>query len=637
MTAAANPAVSPSLQPGALARVTQELAAAPAADATAGQKAARPPAAPITQPTRMAEELHFATHDGQQLFYRRWPALTAERRGAVVLFHRGHEHSGRMAHLVDELDLPGFDVYAWDARGHGRSPGERGYSPSFGTSVRDVQTFVDHITAAHGVAMADMHIVAQSVGAVLVATWAHDYAPQVRGLTLASPAFKVKLYVPFARAGLALMHKLRGHFVVNSYVKPQYLTHDKARIESYRADPLITRPIAVGVLLGLYEAAERVVQDAQAITQPVQLLISGSDWVVHQQPQHDFFERLGSAIKTRTVLPGFFHDTLGERDRAVAVKAVRQFVLERIDRPAPAVDLREADDHGATADEAFELSRPLSPFSPRGLYWAVTRASLKLGGWLSAGIRLGHRTGFDSGSTLDYVYRNRPEGVPGLGKLIGTAIDKVYLNSIGWRGIRQRKLHVEELLREAMGRVAGAGQPVRVTDIAAGHGRYVLDAVTGSSVKPQAVLLRDYSDINVRDGRALIQAKGLQDVARFEQADAFDRASLAAMAPRPTVGVVSGLYELFDSNEQVGTSLQGLADAIPVGGYLVYTGQPWHPQLELIARALTSHRQGQAWVMRRRTQAEMDQLVAAAGFRKVTQRIDEWGIFSVSLAQRVAA
>jgi hypothetical protein len=39
--------------------------------------------------------------------------------------------------------------------------------------------------------------------------------------------------------------------------------------------------------------------------------------------------------------------------------------------------------------------------------------------------------------------------------------------------------------------------------------------------------------------------------------------------------------------------------------------------------------------MRRRSQLEMDQLVAAAGFRKVTMRVDEWGIFSVSLAQRV--
>jgi hypothetical protein len=83
-------------------------------------------------------------------------------------------------------------------------------------------------------------------------------------------------------------------------------------------------------------------------------------------------------------------------------------------------------------------------------------------------------------------------------------------------------------------------------------------------------------------------------------------------------------------------SLAGLKAAVPLGGYLVYTGQPWHPQLEFIARALTSHRGGAAWVMRRRSQAELDQLVETAGFRKLEQRIDEWGIFTVSLAQRVA-
>jgi hypothetical protein len=356
--------------------------------------------------------------------------------------------------------------------------------------------------------------------------------------------------------------------------------------------------------------------------------------VVHRKPQDRFFERLGSRIKTRTVLPGFFHDTLGERDRAGAVRQIRDFVLDRFAETAPTMaDLTQAHRAGATADEARALARPLPVLSPRGLYWALTRGALKLGGVLSKGVRLGHRTGFDSGATLDYVYRNQAQGLP----LLGTLVDRAYLDSIGWRGIRQRKLHVEELLREAMHRVAGSGQPVRVADIAAGHGRYVLDAVLRSEVRPQAIVLRDYSRQNVLDGRKLIEAKGLEGLARFDQADAFERASVAAVDPRPTVGVASGLYELFDDNEQVGRSLDGLADAIPPGGYLVYTGQPWHPQLELIARALTSHRQGQAWVMRRRTQGEMDQLVARAGFRKVAQRIDEWGIFTVSLAQRVAA
>ncbi|WP_326535209.1 bifunctional alpha/beta hydrolase/class I SAM-dependent methyltransferase [Pseudorhodoferax sp.] len=583
-----------------------------------------------TSPSRTAQELHFDTHDGVALFYRHWPA-TGTRRGAVVLFHRGHEHGARMAHLVDELDLPDFDFFAWDARGHGRSPGARGHSPSFAHSVRDVQTFVEHIGRHHGVAEQDLHIVAQSVGAVLISTWAHDHAPKVRGLTLASPAFEVKLYVPFARPGLALMHKLRGLFFVNSYVKARFLTHDAGRIASYDSDPLISRPIAVNILLDLYEAADRVVADANAIVLPTQLLISGADWVVQHAPQHRFFERLGSAVKEKIELPGFFHDTLGERDRAPAVAAVRRFILRGFDQPAAPVDLRGADRAGATAEESRALAAPLHPLSPRGLYWAATRAGLQLGGRLSRGVALGHATGFDSGSTLDYVYRNEAAGAP----LVGKAIDRTYLDSIGWRGIRQRKLHVEELLRLAMERLDRDGRAVRVMDIAAGHGRYVLDAVASSPVRAQSILLRDYSDINVRDGQRLIDERGLADRARFVQADAFDRASLAAVAPRPTLAVVSGLYELFPDNAMVRGSLAGVADAVEEGGYLVYTGQPWHPQLEMIARALTSHRQGQAWVMRRRTQAEMDQLVEEAGFRKLTQRVDRWGIFTVSLAQRL--
>ena len=584
-----------------------------------------------TRTARPCESFRFGTHDGVELFYRHWPASPgAARRGAVLLVHRGHEHSGRVAHLADELDLPEFGVFAFDARGHGLSGGERGQSPGFAATVRDLDAFTAHLGAVHGVAVPDLAVVAQSVGAVVAATWVHDYAPPIRCLTLASPAFDVRLYVPFARPGLRLLQRLRGNFKVNSYVKAKLLTHDKARQASFAADELITRPIAVNLLLGLYEAADRVVDDARAITVPTQLLISGSDFVVRQQPQHRFFERLGSPVKERQVLPGFYHDTLGERDRAPVVAGVRRFILAQFAQPPQPVPLLNADRAGHTRDEADALATPLAALSPRGLYWGATRLGLRLGGRLSDGLRLGHQTGFDSGSTLDYVYRNEP----GSRGRMGRAMDRAYLDSPGWRGIRQRKLNAEALLREATERLREAGQPVHVLDIAAGHGRYVLDAM--AELRPTSILLRDYSALNVAAGRRLIAEKGLETVAAFVEGDAFDRDSLATVDPRPTLGIVSGLYELFPGNDLVRRSLDGLAAAIPEGGYLVYTNQPWHPQLELIARALTSHRQGQAWVMRRRTQGEMDQLVAAAGFRKLEQRIDEWGIFTVSLARRVA-
>ena len=78
-----------------------------------------------TQAARAAGRAPFRTFDGTELFYRAWePAAPSDK--ALLLFHRGHEHSGRFDEFVRDLGLEDFWVFAWDARGHGRSPGDRG-------------------------------------------------------------------------------------------------------------------------------------------------------------------------------------------------------------------------------------------------------------------------------------------------------------------------------------------------------------------------------------------------------------------------------------------------------------------------------------------------------------------------------
>ncbi|NEJ91577.1 hypothetical protein GR223_37670, partial [Rhizobium leguminosarum] len=150
---------------------------------------------------------------------------------------------------------------------------------SFSALVRDIDCFMCEIAARDGFATQDIALIAQSFGAVLAAAWVHDYAPKLRAMVLASPAFSVKLYVPFAKEGIAFWQKIKGRFFVNSYVKAKFLTHDPVRIASFESDPLITRPIASNILVELYQHAARIVADARAITVPTQLLLSGSDWV----------------------------------------------------------------------------------------------------------------------------------------------------------------------------------------------------------------------------------------------------------------------------------------------------------------------------------------------------------------------
>jgi SAM-dependent methyltransferase len=176
------------------------------------------------------------------------------------------------------------------------------------------------------------------------------------------------------------------------------------------------------------------------------------------------------------------------------------------------------------------------------------------------------------------------------------------------------------------------GKRVHILDVASGPGRYVLELMARRKDIQMSATLRDYQQENLDAARALAESLKVT-TATMLLADAFDRTSIAATPPRPTVAITSGIYELFPENDRVLRSLQGIADTLEPGGFLIYTGQIWHPQVEFIARVLRN-REGQPWIMRRRTQAEMDQLVEAVGFEKIAMEIDRWGIFTVSLARK---
>jgi alpha-beta hydrolase superfamily lysophospholipase/SAM-dependent methyltransferase len=582
----------------------------------------------VRESARAPVPLHESEHtltlrDGTALFYRAWlPAKPTTK--ALLLFHRGHEHSGRWQETVAALGLEDVSVFAWDQRGHGRSPGERGSAPGLATVIGDADEWARNLTAAHGVALADTIVLAHSAGAVIATAWVHDYAPPIRGLILATPAFRVKLYVPLAVPLLRLRQKVLGPGYVKSFVRARMLTHDPDQVESYNADPLIFRQIAVNLLLDLHDTSTRLLADAGALTVPLLVLAAGSDWVVQASAQRRFVERVSSPVKRFETLPGFAHALFHEKDRHVVVAKVRDFARERFARQPAPPPLLEADRRGYTRDEYDRLRRP------GGWRFAPVSWLMKGPGRLSRGISLGWKHGYDSGLMLDYIYENRAQGVTPLGRLI----DRSYLNAVGWHGIRVRRTLLERTLHALCVQTHAAGRPVRLLDIASGPGRYLLETIRKLGTIPVATVLRDYKQENLDAAARLRDQLGL-DAVTVTHGDAFDGDALAAVTPRPTIAVVSGLYELFPDNQPVLRSLRGLAEAVEPGGHLVYTNQPWHPQIEFIARVLVN-REGRPWIMRRRTQAEMDELVRTAGFQKISQEIDPWGIFTVSVARRVA-
>ncbi len=475
----------------------------------------------VASSQRLATKHVMTTWDGTELFYRAWPP-THQSDKAVLLFHRGHEHSGRLQELVERLGIDDCWMFAWDARGHGHTEGRRGDAPSFQALIRDVDCFVRHIVDEYHTPVENMAMIANSIGAVIVAAWVHDYAPRIRAMALMAPALRVKLYVPLAIPGLRVLQRIRKKAFVTSYVRPAMLTHDPEMAHQYSEDPLITRDIAVHLLLEMHDTSSRLLHDAGTICTPTLILAAGKDWVVHKKPQQRFFDAISSATKEMEMLEGFYHGILHEQHRERPIARIRKFLQDAFEKPLQQPSRLAADRQGFTKDAYDRLQKPLSLLSPRGLYFAATGVLLKTLGRVSEGIRIGWRTGFNSGQSLDHVYRNEATGWSPLGRLA----DRIYLNSPGWRGIRQRKVLLEQLLEHAIRSIGQSGRIVRLVDIASGSGRYVLDVLGRLSDVEMETLLRDRDPAVLDLAQSMAQERGLTRIA-FEQGDALAEAALA--------------------------------------------------------------------------------------------------------------
>lgn len=539
--------------------------------------------------TQTSQMQHFVSHDNQQIPYQLFPARAQNGpAAAIVLLYRNADLKEKIA----ALGLPECTFFAIDF-----TPGTINAETPDGSSVLSLQSyyfqqFIEHITTQHGLRTQDIALMAHHECAVVIAAWMVDYAPEIRSVTLFSPRFLLR------KRDLLLA--------------------------------LLKKPKAWNTLRDLRYTSQRIFRSAFAWPTPTQLVLTQTDRRAAAGTLMTFYANLGSSAKTVLMKPDSGFGCPGQLwDRAMLAQT-RAFLRLHFSQHHPVPSLFDCWQQGATWEEYERLRMPEKGLLRRG-YWVLANFALRVLGHFSSGIRIGLETGFDSGASLEYVYQNQPTGKGAVGR----AVDRYYLNTLGWRCTRRRKHHVEALIAMAASLLAQQGQVVRLLDIAAGQGRYILDAIEKIEPSVEHLLLRDFDAANVEEGNRLLLQRGLNERARFEQGDAFSPADLATLPADRTLAVVSGFYELFSDNNLVLASLNGLANAVKKGGYLVYTTKLWNPKLALMARVLPSHQKGAFWLLRRRAQREIDQMVKRAGFAKVTQRVDGWGLFSVTLAKKV--
>ena len=563
------------------------------------------------------ENFYFNTFDGNKIFYRAWNF--DKNKKTLIIIHRGHEHSERLNELAQDEKFLKYNIFAYDLRGHGYT--ETKTSPNAMDYVRDLASFVNHIKNEYQIKEEDIFIIANSIGGVILSAYVHDFAPNIAGIALLAPAFEIKLYIPFARELVILLTKIKKDAKVMSYVKAKVLTHDIEEQNKYNSDKLINKEINAKLLIDLADMGKRLVEDSMAIELPTIIFSAEKDYVVKNSAQKKFFLNLSSKKREFIELENFYHGIIFEKERQKVYKMLDDFIQDVFKNQNTELDVSPREfsrkEYERIALEEYPLTEKI--------FYSIQKFSMKTFGFLSKGMSLGLKYGFDSGISLDYIYKNQANGK----LLIGKFIDRFYLNQIGWAGVRERKKNLLALIEEKINNLGE--ENVKILDVAGGTGNYLFDIK--EKYPKVEILINEFKKSNIEVGEEVIKKNNWKNIS-FANYDCFGKETYKKINYTPNIVIISGVFELFEDNNMLENAISGVAEILDKNGVVIYTGQPWHPQLKQIALVLNSHKgNDKSWLMRRRSEKELDSLFENYNLKKEKMLIDNDGIFTVSLAE----
>ena len=261
-----------------------------------------------------------------KLFWQKWSASTkVQKRGALVVVHGLKDHSSRYEGFAHELAGHGYDVWAFDLRGHGHSSGNRVATLLFDDYVMDLDVFVTRVLLEENV---PVFVFGHSMGGAIVTLHSLMYHPNVRGMILSAPALETGISGAKIHATNTTDAIFPDFDVFDLDVN--HFSRDPAVVREVRKDPLVFQGAAsahMGAeLIGGIQTIDASMEDVRV---PLLLLHGKADLVTPPEGSKELFTRASSKDKTLKLYGNLVHDLLHEPEKAQVLSDITTWLDAR--------------------------------------------------------------------------------------------------------------------------------------------------------------------------------------------------------------------------------------------------------------------------------------------------------------------
>ena len=244
---------------------------------------------------------------------------------AIIALVHGHgEHMGRYAHVGRALTDSGYTLVGYDSRGHGKSPGARGHTPSYNALMDDIGAFLAMLAAKYpGL---PLFLYGHSMGGNQVMNYALRRRPQIRGVIATGPWLKLSFQPSPVQVALGkLMNRIFPAFTQSTRLDTSGLAHGVEVVRTYDNDPLNHNQISARLFVGIYESGLWALEHAAEFPLPLLLMHGGADPITSPEASRQFAAKAGEKVTLR-IWDGLYHEIHNEAEQTEVFKVMVEWL-----------------------------------------------------------------------------------------------------------------------------------------------------------------------------------------------------------------------------------------------------------------------------------------------------------------------
>ena len=260
---------------------------------------------------------YFEGRETKKLFYQSWKSESEQVKAYIIAMHGWGTHSDRLSVPAEYLTDKGYNVFAFDIRGHWRNAGDSpGHIDSMDHIQKDIILFSDLVKKEAG--KKKIFLIGHSFGGLISLIYAINH-PGLDGVIVSSPLLKLKMELSFAeKLGKKLakpLSKLSPTKMVSMIIDQNLLTSDLKILRKHITDDKKLEQISLRSAAELQNSMKWAMENANKLLCPVFIMQAENDRVVEKSASKKFYQTIRYDDKQYKEYPGFLHELWNEKGR----------------------------------------------------------------------------------------------------------------------------------------------------------------------------------------------------------------------------------------------------------------------------------------------------------------------------------